>query len=78
MEGETQMHLSMRRSESCSSASARLAGVVAEDEPALALAAGIHNGAFGRRRELLEHLGVEALVLRPNSGSPKHLLSARR
>jgi hypothetical protein len=45
--------------------SARLVGVVAEDEPAAPLAAGIHHSAFGSGRELLEHLGVDALVLRP-------------
>jgi hypothetical protein len=45
--------------------SARLAGVVPEDEPAAPLAAGIHHSAFGGGRELLEYLGVDALVLRP-------------
>ena len=49
----------------CKRLSARLAGVVAKDQPAPVLAAGIHHPALGRRRELLEHLGVEALVLRP-------------
>jgi hypothetical protein len=38
-----------------------LFGRVAEDEPAAALAAGVHDGPFGHRRELLEHLGAEPL-----------------
>src|SRR5919198_6320621 len=47
---------------------ARLASVVAEDEPAAPLAAGIRHWAFGRGRELLEHVGVDALVLCPELG----------
>src|SRR5919106_1874441 len=47
---------------SCGPPSASLAGVVAEDEPAAALAVGMNLAALGRGRELPEHLGVEALV----------------
>src|SRR5436190_18400678 len=54
--------------ESCSSASARLAGVVAEDESAAALATQIHYLALGRGRELLKHFAVEALVIYPEPG----------
>jgi hypothetical protein len=38
-----------------------LFGRVAEDESAAALAAGVHDRPFARRRELLEHLGTQAL-----------------
>lgn len=46
-------------------ASALLTGVVAEDESAATLAIRIHDTTLGRGRELPEHLGVEALVPRP-------------
>jgi hypothetical protein len=52
----------------------RLAGVVAEDKPTTALPAGIHDRALSRRRELLEHLGVDALVLRPERRIAQALL----
>lgn len=55
-----------------------LVGVVAEDEPPAALATRIHHLALGRRRELLEHLAVEALVLRRNPGSRSRLSSSSR
>ncbi len=48
--------------------SVRLAGGVTKDEPAAALTAGIHHRAFGRGSQLLEHLDVEALVLRTELG----------
>jgi len=34
---------------------------VAEDEPAAALAAWVHDGTLGRRGELIEHLGAQTL-----------------
>lgn len=48
----------------CERRSPWLAGVVAEDQPASALAAGIHHTTLGRGCELPKHLGVEALVPR--------------
>jgi hypothetical protein len=48
--------------------SVTMAGVVTQDQPAAPLTAGIHYRAVGRGRELLEHLGVDALVLRPELG----------
>src|SRR6266511_1204888 len=68
MRSETQMHHFHAGDFDCAvrpGVSARLAGVVAEDEPAAPLAGRIHHPSFGRGRELLEHLGVDALVLRP-------------
>jgi hypothetical protein len=38
-----------------------LLGGVAEDEPATALTAGVHDRSLGRWRKLLEHLGAQAL-----------------
>lgn len=58
--------------------SAWLAGVVAEDQPAAALAAGTHDPALGRGRELLEHLGVEAPVPARDAGPRRRLTSVRR
>jgi hypothetical protein len=66
--GETQMHHFDAGDFDClvpAGVSARVAGVVTEDEPAAPLAAGIHHWAFGGGRELREHRGVNALVLRP-------------
>lgn len=40
-----------------------LLGGVAEYEPAATLAAGVHDGVLDRGRELLEHLGTQALDL---------------
>src|SRR6266511_2587794 len=60
--------------EPCSRASATFAGVVAEYEASAALAAVIHNWAFRRGCELLEHLGVEVPVLRPELGIAQALL----
>lgn len=48
--------------------SGSLVDVVAENEPPAALTPGIHDRSFGRRRELLEHFAVEALLLRPELG----------
>src|SRR6266511_2822302 len=54
---------------------ARPAGVVAEDEPAAALATGIHDRPLTRTRELLEHLGANTLVLGTELGITQPLLN---